>query len=72
MVLVSYLQIVSFIHCLSFVAIAIIVLCIQVMVSHKVLEFGDDGYKLPPQARASRSVRVNGLLLFSVSGLFHG
>ncbi|KAG7564694.1 Ubiquitin domain [Arabidopsis suecica] len=27
------------------------------MVSHKVLEFGDDGYKLPAQARAPRSVR---------------
>ncbi|XP_010514982.1 PREDICTED: telomere repeat-binding protein 2-like [Camelina sativa] len=27
------------------------------MVSHKVLEFGDDGYKLPPQARAPRSLR---------------
>ncbi|XP_019084776.1 PREDICTED: telomere repeat-binding protein 2 isoform X2 [Camelina sativa] len=27
------------------------------MVSHKVLEFGDDGYKLPAQARAPRSLR---------------
>jgi len=51
------------------VAITSSVLCIQVMVSHKVLEFGDDGYKLPAQARAPRSVRVNGYLLFSVSGL---
>lgn len=33
------------------------------MVSHKVLKFGDDGYKLPAQARAPRSVRVNGPLL---------
>ncbi|CAA7036719.1 unnamed protein product [Microthlaspi erraticum] len=27
------------------------------MVSHRVLEFGDDGYKLPAKARAPRSVR---------------
>ncbi|CAH2065181.1 unnamed protein product [Thlaspi arvense] len=45
-----------------------VVLCIQVMASHKVLEFGDDGYHLPAKARASRSVRKRRIYEKKVSG----
>ncbi|ESQ37318.1 hypothetical protein EUTSA_v10002472mg [Eutrema salsugineum] len=38
------------------------------MVSHKVLEFGDDGYKLPAKARASRSVRKRRIYEKKMSG----
>uniref|UniRef100_A0A1J3IM48 Telomere repeat-binding protein 2 n=1 Tax=Noccaea caerulescens TaxID=107243 RepID=A0A1J3IM48_NOCCA len=38
------------------------------MVSHKVLEFGDDGYKLPAKARAPRSVRKRRIYKKKTSG----
>ncbi|KAL1188033.1 Telomere repeat-binding protein 2 [Cardamine amara subsp. amara] len=38
------------------------------MVSHKVLEFGDNGYKFPAQARAPRSVRKRRVYKKKISG----